>query len=331
MVNSRRIIADQGDLKIKIQNRWAHLFCLFIVFLAVGHGCTRDSQSLKSPVIAMVNGEPITLDELNFALKVLSPTEGAQLDPVESRNLREETLNQLVEKKLLLHEARHRTIQLTQAELEAAIEQMKGEYTDEEFNELLKRNGLTPDQWHQDVSENLLMDKLIDSVISSRLQLTREEVKSYYEKHRADFGKKEEVRARQIVVSTEEAAKLIHEQLLNGADFVKLATEKSISPDRAAGGDLGYFTKGQMPEEFDIVFTLKTGTISPIVKSPYGYHIFKLEEKHPARVQSLEEVQNLIFQQLVSEKKDRLRSEWIKELKSKADIQINADLLHQTG
>jgi parvulin-like peptidyl-prolyl isomerase len=329
LVNPPRIITNPGGLKIENLGLWFLIVSFFIASVTSWGGCTRESQTPKSPVLALVNGDTITLDELNTAFNSLIPEAGTESGPMETRRLREEVLNQLIEKKLLLQEASHRSIQATQEELELTIEQMRGDYPEQEFNELLKKSGLTPERWKQEITENLLIDKLIDSVISSRLKIPEEEVKAYYQKHHAEFQKKEEVRARQIVVATEEEAKSLHEQLITGADFVKLATEKSISPDKANGGDLGYFTRGQMPEEFDIVFTLKVNTLSTIVKSPYGYHIFKVEERHAPRFQSLVEVQEIIHQQLVSEKEEQLRSEWIKELKSKADIQVNSNLLYQ--
>ena len=302
---------------------------LSLSFIVPWVGCARKNQATKSPVIALVNGDPLTLEELKVALKTVSPDENAESPSTETQNLREEVLNQLIEKKLLLQDAKRQSIQVTQEELDSAIEQIRGEYPEKEFTELLKSGGLTVERWRQDITENLLIDKLISTMISSKLKTSEEEIKTYYEKHHAEFEKKEEVRARQIVLATAEEAKNIHEQLLNGADFVKLATEKSISPDKATGGDLGYFVKGQMPEEFDIVFTLKANSISPVVKSPYGYHIFKVEEKHPPRFQSIGEVREMIHQQLASEQEEQLRSAWIKELKAKADIQINSNLLHQ--
>ena len=275
----------------------------------------------------MVNGEAITIDEFNVAFKAIITEEGPQTHSGDLKTSRKDILDQLIEKKVLLQEAKHKGIQVSEEEVRMAIQQMKGDYPETEFNELLKSSGLTPERWKLDVTENLLIDKLIENTITRTLKVSEEEIKSYYQKHRAEFEKKEEVRARQIVVATEGEAKTLHQQLLAGANFIELATEKSVSPDRANGGDLGYFTKGQMPEEFDIVFTVKANTISPIVKSPYGYHIFKVEERRAPRFQSLAEVRGTIHQQLMNDQEDRLRTQWIKELKSKADIQVNSTLL----
>jgi peptidyl-prolyl cis-trans isomerase C len=323
LVHTPRTIQNAERTEINVGT----LCLLFAISLIAGAGCTREGQTEKSPIIAMVNGDSITVEELNDALKSLSPEEGAQIQPQEVEKLKEELLNQLIDKKLLLQEAKRDGIQVSREEMTSVIEQMKGDYTEKEFYRLLKNSGLTPERWKQEVREGLLIDKLIDTTLANRLNISEEEITAYYQKNRVQFEKKEEVRARQIVVATEEEAQNIQQQLLNGVDFVKLAIEKSMSPDKANGGDLGYFTKDQMPEEFDIVFTLKVNAISPVTKSPYGYHIFKVEDKRPPRLQSLEEVRETIYQHLAREREDQLRSKWIKELRSKADIQINSSLL----
>jgi len=281
---------------------------LLFVDLALWTGCSRETLT-HPPIIAMVNGEAISMDEFKSVLAVMGPGNETHANPEEFKSLSEEVLDQLIEKKLLLQEARLRGIQASKEEAQIAIQQMKGDYSGEVFNELLKSSGLTPEQWKQNVTENLIINKLIDTVTQATSNISDDQVKSYYKKYRTEFKKKKDVRARQIVLATEEEAKTIHDQLLNGADFAALAVEKSISPDKALGGDLGYFAKGQMPEEFDIVFKLKVNDISPIVKSSYGYHIFKVEDKRAARIQLFKEVQNEIYQKLKNEKQDQLRGE----------------------
>ena len=89
----------------------------------------------------------------------------------------------------------------------------------------------------------------------------------------------QKVRARQIVVADGEEAIQILKRLKKGESFEKVAKEKSLGPEKVNGGDLGYFSQGERPTEFDHVFTMEVGAISEVIKSPYGYHIFKLEEK----------------------------------------------------
>ncbi len=116
-------------------------------------------------------------------------------------------------------------------------------------------------------------------------------------------------------------------RLRKGEDFGKLAKEKSVMPEGLHGGDLGFFARGEMPEAFDEVFSLKVGGISKIIESPYGYHIFKVEEKADAKVREFDEVKDEIAHQIRKEKSDQIYYKWLSELRAKANIKINKQLL----
>jgi peptidyl-prolyl cis-trans isomerase C len=116
---------------------------------------------------------------------------------------------------------------------------------------------------------------------------------------------------------------------MQGADFASLANARSLSPDKEQGGDLGFFTKGEMPEEFDIVFTLGIGKLSPIVKTAYGYHIFKVEELHPAKPMTPSEAAERIRAQLTQERREKLFTIWVAGLKEKTRITVNYQILYQ--
>jgi peptidyl-prolyl cis-trans isomerase C len=308
---------------------FSHFLFFLILFIlsASAVACVREGQTPKPAIIAMVNGEAISMDQFNSALKEISPGEDLDETSAEFKISRKEVLDQLIEKTVLLQEAKQRGIEVSQREVQKALKQVKGNYSDSDFNLLLQASGLTPEGWKQNVTENLLIEKLTESAMANAPIVSEDEIKEYYKQHRMVFKKKEEVRVRQIAVATEEEAKTLRQELLNGADFADLASEHSISPDQAAGGDLGFFSKGDMPKQFDIVFDLKLKTISRVVKSPYGYHIFEVTEKRPPRFQPIDEVREGIHQQLLNEKQERFHSEWVRDLKSKADIHINSALL----
>jgi parvulin-like peptidyl-prolyl isomerase len=131
------------------------------------------------------------------------------------------------------------------------------------------------------------------------------------------------VKARQIVVADGEEAIQILKRLKKGENFEKLAKEKSLGPEKVQGGDLGYFSQGEKPTEFDSVFTMEVGAISEVIKSPYGYHIFKLEEKTQPRPIPFEEAKSEILQELGRKKGEENYQKWLKDLKGKAKVRIN--------
>ena len=136
------------------------------------------------------------------------------------------------------------------------------------------------------------------------------------------------MRVRQIVTDTLEKAVALHKRALAGETFARLAVINSISPDREHGGDLGFFAKGSYPKEFDdTCFKLKKGEVSDVIKSPYGYHIFKLLDTKPAGVKTLSEVSDEIKGNLLKEKRQKAYDEWFEKIKKESDIEIDEDAL----
>ena len=132
------------------------------------------------------------------------------------------------------------------------------------------------------------------------------------------MGDEQEVRARHILVETEDQAKAIQAELKKGADFAELAKQKSKDPAAADGGDLGYFTKDQMVPEFaDVAFKLDKGQISDPVKTAFGWHIIKVEDKRQRPVPELDAIKEQIDTYLVR----RAQSEYIGKLRQTAKVE----------
>jgi peptidyl-prolyl cis-trans isomerase C len=124
----------------------------------------------------------------------------------------------------------------------------------------------------------LLMDSLL--AVEGKAATTDEAMKKVYDDAAKQISGEQEVHARHILVETEDEAKAVEEELKKGADFAELAKKKSKDPGASDGGDLGFFTKEQMVPEFSAVaFALEPGKISDPVKSQFGWHIIKVEEK----------------------------------------------------
>jgi len=140
----------------------------------------------------------------------------------------------------------------------------------------------------------VLMEALLNE--SSKSAATEAEMKKLYDESVAKVAPEEEVRARHILVKSEAEAKDVIAKLKGGADFDKLAREISIDPSaKTNGGDLEYFTKGQMVAEFsDAAFKLNKGQVSEPVKSQFGFHVIKVEDKRKKPVPKYEEVKEQV-------------------------------------
>lgn len=150
--------------------------------------------------------------------------------------------------------------------------------------------------------------------------VTDADVKARYDKEVAALPQQEEVRARHILVKTEEEAKAIIADLDAGKDFVEIAKEKSTDPNKSEGGDLGYFTKGRMVPEFEeAAFALEKGAYSKTpVQSQFGFHVIKLEDKRIAAPPSLEDVGPQVRQLVMRDK----YLELIEKAKAASKIEI---------
>ncbi len=275
-------------------------------------------------IVATVNGEPILLADFleRFARAGFKPDEAVALE------VKKEFLNRLIERIMLLREAQRRRLKVGTPEINKRIETLRAE-NGEDVQETLASLGVDFEKWKSDVWEDLMIERLVSREVNKRAPVSSAEVRRYYQEHQREFQKPEQAHARQIVVSTEGEAKAVEEELRAGKDFAAVAREKSTAPEAEKGGDLGYFGRGDMPVEFNVVFSLPKGGISGIVKSPYGYHIFKLEDRRKAGTVGLDEAYRDISERLRKEKEDARYQAWLKELRSRTKFEVNYQALEQ--
>jgi parvulin-like peptidyl-prolyl isomerase len=290
-------------------------------------GCEPWGSGLPKHIIAQVNDEQISIEEFEQEFKELILEPSNEQNRASLGKLRQAYLDQVIERKILVQEARRLGIKVSQEELNQAISEIKRDYPGEGFGEKLGLKGISLEEWKVRLEEKILAEKAIRKTIHSKETIDEKEAHQYYEEHRSSFQIAEKVRVRQIVVSDGEEAIQILKWLKKGESFEKVAKENSLGPERVQGGDLGYFSPGEKPIEFDHVFNMEVGTISEVIKSPYGYHIFKLEEKIEPREVPFEEAKLGILQELEKKRGEENYQKWFKALKGKTKIKINTKWL----
>jgi peptidyl-prolyl cis-trans isomerase C len=309
-----------------------HTMIVLCVLLLLGcedgnRAADSDAPPPAEVIAAVVNGEAISLEELNKRFLPVKLQYSQSLPPQVEQNLprlQQEFLQKLIDKKLLLQEADKLGLKLEEAELAEYVSKVSNPLLDQKTGQ--KQNNLAENRkdWLQELRQELLINKLIQQEVGANILVSEEEARVYYQAHLEEFKRPERVRVRQIMMETDWEAEEVRREIKRGGDFAKLAEAKSLSPDGARGGDLGYFSRGQMPPEFDeVAFSLKKGEISRVFKSSYGYHIFKLEDKQPARLLSFEEAREEIIEKLTTQKRDKAIASWLLNLRRKARIQIN--------
>lgn len=298
------------------------LFILSIL-LSFVWGCDRWGGGLPEQVIAQVNGEQIPVGEFDREYKELVLEPGKEVKEREVEELRRAVLDQVIERKLLVQEARRLGMKISAKELDQAIFEIRKDYPGEGFGEKLGLKGITLEEWKVRFEEKLLAEKMMRSAMHLSEEIDDREARQYYEEHQSSFQVARRVRARQIVLADGEDAIQVLKRLKKGENFEKIAMEKSLGPEKVLGGDLGYFSQGEKPAEFDHVFEMEVGTISEVVKSPYGYHLFKLEEKIEARQIPFEEARAGILQELGQRRGEENYQRWFNGLRGKAKVKIN--------
>ncbi|UCD85830.1 MAG: peptidylprolyl isomerase [Deltaproteobacteria bacterium] len=302
------------------------------LILALITGCQGDcgESSTKGEILATVNGQKIVFGEFKKELTAFQSQYDRSFPTARkiSQSLKVTLLNQMIERKLLSQEAQRLGIEVSEEELRSNIDRIRGDYPENRFERTLEIEYINLEDWETRLRENLLVKKLIDQVILTRITISGEEAQRYYQDHLSEYEVPEQVHARQIVVETEREARDILQRLKEGEDFIEVARESSLSPDSEKGGDLGFFPRGKMPPEFDqVAFSLRPGKLSNVVKSPYGYHIFKVEDKKKAGRREFSEVKEEILAKLKQEKQEEEYLSWLTELKSRAKIKINQSFL----
>lgn len=161
------------------------------------------------------------------------------------------------------------------------------------------------------------------SKIFSDVKVSDKEAEEYYNASKDRFKVKESVSAKHILVDSKEKAEEVAKKIENGLSFEDAAKEYSSCPSKEQGGDLGTFTKGQMVPEFEqAAFTLPVGKISEPVKTQFGYHLIKVENKYDETISPFEEVKNHIMNELLQKKQSLRYVEFVQELKNKYDVNI---------
>lgn len=286
-------------------------------------GCNPWGAGLPDHIIAQVNEEQISVEQFEREFKELTLESDKDAKGTDLGNLKRVSLDQIIERKILVQEARRLGFKVSPEELNQAIADIETDYPEKGFGEKLGLKGVTLEEWKARLEERMLAEKAIRGRVHPQEKIDEKEVLQYYENHRSSFQIEQKVKARQIVVADGEEAIQILKRLKKGESFEKVAREKSLGPEKVQGGDLGYFSQGEKPAEFNPVFSMEVGAVSGVIKSPYGYHIFKLEGKIEPRQVPFSEARLEILQALGQKKSEEDYQKWFKDLKEKANVKIN--------
>ena len=191
------------------------------------------------------------------------------------------------------------------------------------------------------IEDDFLSREYLKKVVMAGVKVTEEEMREYYRENEESLAAPEQVRVRQILIrtsssfteeekkKTRERAQHVLDRLREGEDFIRAVSKYSEDPDpevRKSGGDLGFFTRGQMIEVIeDAAFSLKPGEISDLIETPFGFHIIRLEEYVEPKPRSFQEVKDLIRIRMEQDLAAAKGEEFIREAVEKVGMEISTD------
>ena len=316
---------------------------LGILFL--GHSSPEPSRAEEtSPddlerVLVKVNDVSITLKVLNRAVQQRIPATGHRtLSQKRFSEIQREELDRLIVTELLVQEARRLEIKVDPAEIDSELKDIRDRFPEKsQFEQALQQQDLTLADIHRGLERHIMTQKVIDQEVHSRIHLTDSELRSYYDGYLEQFQIPEQIRLRLILVRVDPSglredweegrkkARKLADRVRSGEDFASLAKEFSDDEEtRLKGGDMGLLHRGRLPyyELESIAFSHGVGEVSDPVATLYGYVVFKVEEKRPAKQLTYDEVNKELLRREMREAASKRRfDEWMENLKAKADIQ----------
>jgi peptidyl-prolyl cis-trans isomerase SurA len=293
-------------------------------------------------IVAIVNDDIITLSELDEAGKpILDRLLGGQPGgPALEKRLyeaRRQILRMLVDQKLAEQEISRLGISVSREDVDRVIEDVKREstMTEEQLREALKEEGISWEQYRKQVEEQLCRARLINEEVRTKIVITDERCRGYYEQHPEEFHLYDEAKVEHVLLAVppgssekereaqRRRAQEVLAMLQAGADFATLARQYSQAPSAPDGGQLGWLRVEEMaPYLKEIVARLEPGQLSEVVSTEQGYQILRVKEFHQGGTRPFEQVKDEIYRKLFQQDVDREYETWLKNLRQRAYIKL---------
>ncbi len=286
-------------------------------------------------IAAIVNEAIITHDDvLNDVARVWDLLERTYSRQPEILNQKKaetykQSLEELVQRKLILHEFKTAGYILPESVIEYSInDRIREQFGDRlKLTKSLQAQGITYETYRQQIRELFIVDAMRRKNINSGIIISPYKIEHYYEIHQDEFKMEDQVKLRMIFLdkSKHEAgdklAKEINTKLDEGVSFAEMATVYSDESQASQGGDRGWVERKKLRPELDAVaFSLKAGQRSGVIEQPEGYYLILVEEIHAAHIKPLDDVRGDIERNLTVMENTRLRDKWISRLRAKSFV-----------
>ncbi len=311
---------------------------LLLILLSVTPGLLR--AEITNRIVAIVNVDIITLHELNTSMKRLTGLSVKGLQQKDETNfygVRRSVLGSLINEKIAKQEITRLGIKVAKKEVEKAIEKVKREnnLTQEQLLYSLKMEGITLKEYKERIRGEIERFRLVNHEVKSKIVITEENVREYYEKHTKKYTEADKVRLARLFLEIrnpddkEEIAQIkdlgqeILGRLKEGRDFFEMARIYSQGPAAPEGGHLGWIELSHLePELRKRIAKLSPGEYTDLHSASSGFQIIKLIQEKKTGVKGLEEVRDAIYSKLFKEKVEKRYATWLNKLREQSFIKV---------
>ena len=303
-------------------------------------------QSVESQVVdrivATVNDDIVTLSELNREMKPYIDRIRSLGYPLDKERqmlfkVREEMLDKLIGDKLTDQAVKKAKIKVNDKEVDEMIERIKASkmYSDEDMRAALRKDGLTMEEFKAHLKDQILRSKLVNAEVKSKIVITQEDMRAYYDAHRSDFSADKRYRLKNIIMripdgagpaerqAVKERMIAVWQKLKDGTGFEQMAREYSESPTASEGGTLGEFSADVIAAQVrDAIKDLKPGEFTPVLETEVGVQIILVDAVKEKPPKSYEDVMTDIQEKLFREVVDQKFNAWLEDLRSRSHIKV---------
>jgi peptidyl-prolyl cis-trans isomerase C len=295
-----------------------------------------SASAASDTILARVNGVAITRRAVNEVVEGLIAVGEERVDAAARQRYAREALESLIELELLYQESQRRGLLVPDEAVEVEMARRKEHFADAKaYADALRRKGLSEEDVRHETRRTMAVNRFLEGVVWKDIRITPEQVQDFYGRHRDEFRHPADLRCRHILLRAgkdapsgerqraKQRADDLLTQLRNGADFAELAKIHSEDPASAAsGGDLGYFTLGELQPDFEAaVAALQPGQISEVVRTDLGYHIIQLTERREAGISPPSEVEDRLRALLIKRERQKRQAELVERLRQAAKVE----------
>jgi len=323
------------------------VFCLLgLILVSILVNCTRRAPDGRE-IWAEVDGKPITRDQVERYYRSRTAAGSEAASPEQALSFKLNILAELIHNQILASHASRARVTVSEAEVDSKIKELEAPYTPEEFRKKLAEQGLDPASLRDEVRQSLIINKLVNKEIVSRLNITDQEIAEYYERNKGAFSTAEtQYHLAQIAVTplaeaqirnaknddaknpatAERKVRALYARLQSGEEFAVVAQEYSEDPRTApGGGDMGFIPASAVesnPILKQAMASLKPGQFSGILRASDGFHIIKLVGREEAGQRPLSDpkVQSSIRQNLTNEREQLLKAAYLEDLRNQVKV-----------